>query len=303
MRLITYPIGVPFEAIHWKGIQIPHVITRHIVLGGRDSRTPRKGGSEMDLALKYYDPGSRESIDRFFGAIEKLVEERKVKKLSDDRVISKLQVLMLEDDPDLVLDTTSKILHIIFIDGNGTFTRKLMKRDGGMIVSSPLFETDIEKGRARRDHIRRDILEMVRANTLCILGHAVEHLNVKDSIVPPILEKIVDLTQDDHEGIRGNAVFCLRLILEKDTDMLEHIPNCIGLLMRAIFDPLGNVQIEGLRAFCFLLEEDLIMDENIYLVRVPLFEQMSKSMDGEVSRVAEQILYEIEKRGELEIRS
>ncbi|MCK5774036.1 MAG: hypothetical protein KAH57_09650 [Thermoplasmata archaeon] len=300
MRLMNYPIGVPFETIHWNRIPIPRVISRHILLGGRDSKTPRKGGSELELALKYYDPNSRRSIDRFLGAIDKLVEEKKLKKLSEGRVIAMLHMLMLEDDPSLVLSTTSTIIHILHVDRTGTFTRKFMKKDGGMIVSAPLFGPDDRKGRTRGNQIRRDTLDMVRANTLYILGCALDHLNVKDFVVPPILDKIVELTRDKHEGVRGNAVFCLRMMLEKDSDMLEHIPNCMSLLMKAIFDPIDHVQAEGLRAFCFLLEEDLILDENIYLVHVPLFEEMSRSLHGEVARVAEQILYEIGKREELE---
>ncbi len=301
MRLTNYPIGVPFESLHWgkENIQIPHVISRQKLIGEMGEYQKRTPGSEFRLVLKYFNDNDLDCKKRLFKVVDELVDKKNISILSNDELVSRFLKMIEEDDLSNLLHLTGVLMRIISIDGRGTFSKKLMRENGGMIVSSLFCESRIKK-RVSDNRMTRETAKMVMANGLCIIGNVIPFHNVKSLIVPPILGRIRELTIDGHEGVRVNAVFCLREMIEKDPDMFFHIDDCLDLLMKAAMDEESNVQEEGLRAIQFLLEEDLIPDDDILLEREPLFDELSRSMDPNVSRIAENILYEFVQKGLIE---
>jgi len=277
----------------------PEVISGNIIVGSSHRYSGGRADPELEAALRYFDENDKVSVERLFDLLERMINQKRIRDLSDGIVIEKIHLLLQGVDLSLVLRTTSMVMRIITIDENGTFCGNLVKGEGISSVISHLPLSDsvgyIE------DRRNGDLESMVISNVLCLLGHVIPYYGMETIVVNDLLDRLVPLTSDRDEVIRGNAYFCIRMMIERDPEMVKMIPDCPELLMRGVLDSSENVQIEGLLALYLLIERDLIEDENICLERAPLLEHMSHSSDREIAMAAEQILFRIERKAGIEL--
>ncbi len=174
MKLTNRPIGMPYDEFHWRDIQIPWVVNRHILMGEMDSNMVRKPLSELKYSTKHYDPGNIRSIHRFLGALEDSVESGRMRDSLKMGITGHLKVLLLEDDLKLVFDTLTTVLRCVHKDPDGSFSEEFISGDGLEILLG-LMEMEIERV-SDDDSMRRNHYSMmIRGNSVYILGNVIRN--------------------------------------------------------------------------------------------------------------------------------